>query len=349
MLQRAGAQEWVWLELKETSDMSFRFINKTEPSSYATGLANSMHVYSVPHTVCGSHLQFQCNLPEAMEYLSYMTPANSIISVSHKGFTGKTELKERWYGTEHNKRDYTAAQLALWDSSLKPGSEWDAMLSLPLPNPFIPTDFDLKAQPPTVAVYPALVEKKVVTALPLECMEEVDRPAKVAAVVASVAAAEVGAVLPPTAPTAEEEEQAEKKAEQSEAVAENDGEKKEQEEDGEEEDEEESGAEGSAATPAELPVLEGEHLLVWHMQDKVWAVPKLNVKIVLESAHACCTPLAVSLTELFAMCLKESLNEYSYYADCAGGKVHNICCVVEKFVALLCIELFRFSLNRYLP
>ena len=30
------------------------------------------------------------------------------------------------------------------------------------------------------------------------------------------------------------------------------------------------------------------------------------------------TPLGVAFTDVFACCLKEVLNEYSYYADCAG-------------------------------
>ena len=34
MLHRSGPQEWIWLELKETADMNFRFINKIEPSDY---------------------------------------------------------------------------------------------------------------------------------------------------------------------------------------------------------------------------------------------------------------------------------------------------------------------------
>lgn len=145
MLQRAGPQEWVWNELKETGDMNFRFLNQVEPSTYATNLANGMHTYSIPHTVCGSHLQFQCDLPEIAEFLSYFRPENSIITVSHRGFTGKTTLKEKYYGTEHNKLDYSPEQVKLWAESLQHGGEWMDALALPLPNPFIPTDFALKA------------------------------------------------------------------------------------------------------------------------------------------------------------------------------------------------------------
>lgn len=47
-------------------------------------------------------------------------------------------------------------------------------------------------------------------------------------------------------------------------------------------------------------------------------MPKVSVKILFESQLAASTPLYVAFTELFSLCLKELLSEYSYYADCAG-------------------------------
>jgi secreted Zn-dependent insulinase-like peptidase len=305
MLQRTGAQEWVWLELKETSDMNFRFVNKIEPASYATNLANGMHVYSIPHTVCGSELKFQCDLPEVVEYLSHFTPANSVITVSHKGFAGKTALKERWYGTEYNQRAYSAEQLALWEASMQSSAQWDDKLSLPLPNPFIPTDFALKAAAAVDAAYPVLVQHAGDAAAACEMLVEQVRPA-------AVHAAE--AVTPPAPPTEAEEAGAEAEAAPADAAQDGDNAGDDQEEEPDEEDE----AGGEAAGAAELPVLVGDRMLTWHLQDKTWQVPKLNVKVSLETLQASCSPLNVVLTELFAMCLKENLNEFSYYADCAG-------------------------------
>jgi secreted Zn-dependent insulinase-like peptidase len=300
MLQRVGAQEWVWLELKETSDMNFRFVNKIEPASYATNLANGMHVYSIPHTVCGSELKFQCNLPEVVEYLSYFTPANSVVTVSHKGFAGKTTLKEKWYGTDYNQRAYSAEQLALWGASMKSSEMWGDKLSLPLPNPFIPTDFELKAAPAADAAYPTLVQRVGDSAAACDMLNERERPAATPA---------VEAVTPPAPPTEGEEAAADATKDEE------GGEGEDQEED---EGDEEDGPGGDAAGAADLPVLVGDRMLTWHMQDKTWKVPKLNVKVSLETLQASCAPLNVVLTELFAMCLKENLNEFSYYADCAG-------------------------------
>lgn len=283
--------------------MSFRFLNQEEPSSYATSLANGMHTYSVPHTVSGPYLHFQCDLEEISEYLAHFTPTNSIISVSHKGFAGTTTLKEKWYGTEHNKRDFTAEEVQKWQACLQPGSEWADALFLPLPNPFIPTDFELKAATESVTAEPQLVERVGTSAVVLDLLQEIERPAEVAA-----------AVVPPVPPTATEEASAGAEDGETEEDGEEDG------EDDEGEGEEEEGTSGSDSG-AELPVLQGEKLLTWHLQDKNWAVPKVNVKVSLENMLASSTALGVALTEMFAMCLKENLNEYSYYADCAGKSI----------------------------
>ena len=38
MLKREGPQQWVWDEMKDTADMSFRFQNKGEPSDYGRSI-----------------------------------------------------------------------------------------------------------------------------------------------------------------------------------------------------------------------------------------------------------------------------------------------------------------------
>jgi secreted Zn-dependent insulinase-like peptidase len=67
--------------------------------------------------------------------------------IKHKGFTGKTTLKEKWYGTDYNVMPLDAAeggQMERWNSCLKGTSEWKDLLYLPLQNPFIPTDFTIR-------------------------------------------------------------------------------------------------------------------------------------------------------------------------------------------------------------
>jgi len=152
MLQRTGIQDWVWQELKETAEMNFRFINKTEPSDYVTHLANNMHKYRPDHVVAGGELMFEKDLATCDSFLHHLMPSNCIITVFNKAFAGRTTEKERWYGTEHNKKPFSSAQLMLWEEALRmakdhsPDDPWTALLHLPLPNVFVPTEFALRRE-----------------------------------------------------------------------------------------------------------------------------------------------------------------------------------------------------------
>jgi insulysin len=86
----------------------------------------------------------------------------------------------------------------------------------------------------------------------------------------------------------------------------------------EEEEEEEENGEAVTAGPSELRVLDGNALRVWHKLDRHWLVPQTNMMIKLECMMATCTAANVALTDLFTQMLKDAMNEYAYYADCAG-------------------------------
>ena len=119
----------------------------------AIQMANNMQKYSVEHIVCGSELIFNCDLSLTMEYLTHLTPENCIIMVSRKDFNGQTSLKEKWYGTDYNKKDFEEFQLKLWKQSLSESADWDSLVAMPTPNLFIPTDFALKESDPNFIGY----------------------------------------------------------------------------------------------------------------------------------------------------------------------------------------------------
>lgn len=331
--------------------MNFRFLEKTEPSDYSVEIANGMHVYSAEHSICGRQLFFEWDSSLVDQYLACFTPRNSFLIVSHLGFSGKTTLKERWYGTDYNLQQYSPEQLLLWEAAMNNNTnnndnsnnhndsqqqqQWN--LSLPLPNPFIPTDFTLKQEGDDAAAtasstrtlsaaavaVPVLVEQLMQGGAVLDdCLVEQERP------VPSAVSSHEDVVEKPV----ERDEQGgggEADAQDGKGEGEELGDKEEgDKEDGEEElgdDEQEDGEEEEgqqvAATAGELPPIAGEKLSAWFLSDRVWAVPKLNVKLMLETSWASSTSLSVTLTEVFSLCLKELLNEYSYYADCAGDSV----------------------------
>ena len=83
-------------------------------------------------------------------------PESCILTVVHQSFAGKTDKKEKWYGTDYSSRQFTETELSLWRNALRrssPSSDWERLLHLPKKNLFIPTDFSLKDVVATVPVF----------------------------------------------------------------------------------------------------------------------------------------------------------------------------------------------------
>ena len=98
----------------------------------------------------GPHLVREYNPTLIQETLDALTPANMLVMVVAKAYTGSTKETEPWYGTGFNKRHMTPAELAALEavtpSSLTSSSSPSVpalTLHLPKPNDFIPSDFTL--------------------------------------------------------------------------------------------------------------------------------------------------------------------------------------------------------------
>lgn len=72
------------------------------------------------------------------EMLSYLTPENCNIFLICKSFTGKTNLKEKYYGAEHTIEDIDKELFA----KLK-NSGLNEKFTLPEKNELIPSEFDI--------------------------------------------------------------------------------------------------------------------------------------------------------------------------------------------------------------
>ena len=77
------------------------------------------------------------------------------VCVVGKRFEGKTEHKERWYGTEYSYRKIAPETISQWEAV--DGAE-QLHLHLPAVNEFIPTDFELAPLPDGAPKIPVLVQ-----------------------------------------------------------------------------------------------------------------------------------------------------------------------------------------------
>lgn len=270
----------------------FRFLEKSDAADYCTRVAENMHLYPTEHSISGAHLVFDEDISQIPSFMSMLVPANCLITVSNKNFSGKTSEKERWYGTEYNNASFSAEQLGRWNSAmeLQDANTDSTALFLPIANPFLPSDFDIC---PIADEWKATHEDVCLVSGPV-----------------------IIATIDDKKQQEEEEEEEEISVENVKLEEEVASEKKEEDEKEDEEEEEEE--EDDDEDAGKVPEAEGRALRTWFMQDSKWKVPKVNVYLQLVSFEAYATPGSVACTDLFANVLTELLAEYSYYADCSG-------------------------------
>lgn len=75
--------------------------------------------------------------------LGAMTPAAARLYHASKTFAGRTQLKEKWYGTDYSFGPIPDDWRASWDAGTAADASCGGELALPDANPFLPSRFDL--------------------------------------------------------------------------------------------------------------------------------------------------------------------------------------------------------------
>eukprot|EP01124_Arcella_intermedia_P016527 TRINITY_DN23144_c0_g1_i1.p1 TRINITY_DN23144_c0_g1~~TRINITY_DN23144_c0_g1_i1.p1 ORF type:complete len:973 (+),score=184.03 TRINITY_DN23144_c0_g1_i1:70-2919(+) len=146
ILNREGIDKWVFEELQSLGEIGFRFKDQSQPIDYVSYLAKSMQRYPRDHLLAGPYLMYEW-VPELIQKaLQALKPENMFITVGAKELDGKTDKKEKWYGTPYS-------QFAIEPSyieRLKSLEKEPPTLHLPKRNLFIPDSFD--RHPPSTAI-----------------------------------------------------------------------------------------------------------------------------------------------------------------------------------------------------
>lgn len=148
-------QKWLFEELRDYAEMSFKFRQKTSPSGTTSKLASTMQRGELPRDQLLSHSLYREYNPELInEFASYVTPYNFRAFVVGQNLSGLDQT-ESWYGTEYNVKNMSPE---LVESLVAAGD--NPKLHLPPKNEFIPNNFDVAKKeiaPQDRMKYPHLV------------------------------------------------------------------------------------------------------------------------------------------------------------------------------------------------
>lgn len=143
MLSAASDDEWrrVFQEVNVVSETNFRFSDKVEPFEYVQNITQALHRYPAEEALCGGWLLRELRLDVVKDFLGCLLSTGVRVQVVSQAFKGKTNLKERWYGTDYSLEPLPSDLLSAITSIQM---TVDPNLQLPDRNEFIATDFALK-------------------------------------------------------------------------------------------------------------------------------------------------------------------------------------------------------------
>jgi len=135
LVRREGIPSYVLREVEDLSQVFWRFKETEEPDRFV-GVVSSMQAFKDPRLyLSGPALARDLQLDLAQELLSALTPQSAMLTYASKEFAKDAKMRERWYGTSYYTEE---ADKSRWGRLPLAG------VSVPQPNPFIPSNFDIK-------------------------------------------------------------------------------------------------------------------------------------------------------------------------------------------------------------
>jgi len=151
LLQKEGAQAWLYQEQQQMADLRFRYQAKRNASHTVTELSRQLHYYPAQDVLRGGIIMEQFKPKLIHDFLQQLTPERVLISLNAQQL--KTDKVEEYYHVDYGIYPLSNTQIERWaHSAINPA------LSLAKPNPFIPSELALKTQTHSLS-HPKLIQK----------------------------------------------------------------------------------------------------------------------------------------------------------------------------------------------
>lgn len=141
-VKEQGPQKYIYEDYQRSNDLLWKFLEKGSYSQYSTWLSNRMQLFNeenIENVLSSAYLvnEFDSKHIDELSHKLY-DHTNCNIYLTSKVNEGKTDRKEKWYGTNFAKEPFNESILNNINSSVV----YDD-LSLPFKNKYIPDNLDL--------------------------------------------------------------------------------------------------------------------------------------------------------------------------------------------------------------
>ncbi|ORY46352.1 insulin-degrading enzyme [Rhizoclosmatium globosum] len=161
MLKETDALDWVYEENSIMSTLAFKYQEKSDVSSYCSGLAASMHDYDKADVLCGAYLMddFDATLIKSMIDL-LRADSCRIMLVAPSAIKSEEPKVALWYGTEYQVEPFPTSLVDSLSTLV-----CNADLTIPQVNPFIPHKFYIEPSESIVHEHPRIIKDTPTTRL----------------------------------------------------------------------------------------------------------------------------------------------------------------------------------------
>ncbi|XP_030382565.1 insulin-degrading enzyme [Scaptodrosophila lebanonensis] len=138
MLREDSPKKWIFDECVSLNEMRFRFKEKEQPENLVIHAATSMQIFPLGEVLIAPYLSNEWRPDLIRSLLDELIPSKCRISIVSQRFEKLADLVEPYYKTRYYLEGIPLEILHNWENC-----KTNANLDLPLPNNFIPTNFDI--------------------------------------------------------------------------------------------------------------------------------------------------------------------------------------------------------------
>lgn len=153
LIERNGINQWRHREQGQILNTEFKFLSDPPVLSHAISMAGALARYQAVDVIRGPYAWDAYDPPAIEQILDLMTPSNVIVSYSAPNVAGTTTSP--WYDTPYRIDPIDDDRMGRWQQSRRQTSQF--VSALPEANPFVATEFDLRAPPEQTLAAPDLL------------------------------------------------------------------------------------------------------------------------------------------------------------------------------------------------
>ena len=146
LMKQAGPQKWIVDEVKEMTEVDFRFKQKSPASKFTSRVSSTMQK-SLPREwlLSGERIIREFDHDEIAKAMTYLTAENYRLTIVNQEYPGDWTEKEKWYGTEYRIENVLEDLKTSLRSTLNGSrAEIPPELHLPHKNEFIPSNLTVE-------------------------------------------------------------------------------------------------------------------------------------------------------------------------------------------------------------